>query len=168
MSGGVDKKLVRQPRAAPPDSSPLTLVAAGLDTRLRVETPNSFAGLVFGPDGGIDLYVTVADPVLDRVVHEVRASIGTAVPVRIMAGMNNSLLVLEAVFDHIRGQHAALAARGVQITELGVGILANRVRVGVKGLTSETRALLVARFGAGQVEVYEGQPWITRSDNAEV
>jgi hypothetical protein len=145
------------PRAATPDDSPFPSLAGALDAKLRAEAPSTFAGIVRGTDGAVEVYVTVSDPALTVVVEEVHASTGRRIPVRIVAGKKNSLASLESLFARVRAEAEELRDRGIPLISYGVHIPANRVRLGVEGLTQEVEELLRREFGADQVEVCEGQ-----------
>ena len=145
------------PRAATPDDSPFPSLAGALDAKLRAEAPSTFAGIVRGTDGAVEVYVTVSDPALTVVVEEVHASTGRRIPVRIVAGKKNSLASLETLFARVRAEAEELRDRGIPLISYGVHIPANRVRLGVEGLTQEVDELLRREFGTDQVEVREGQ-----------
>lgn len=140
---------------APPDSSPYRALVSALRTRLSAEAATSFAGTARASDGGIDVYVTAADASVNAIVQELSGAIG-GVNVHIVDGMKNSLATLESVRDEILARRQALMARGINVVELGVHVTANRVRVGVKGLTDGAAAYLAAEFGADRILVFEG------------
>lgn len=68
----------------------------------------------------------------------------------------NSLATLNALRDEILARRQEFRDRGIQIVEFGVDLAANRVRVGVKGLTQSSAAYLITEFGADQIYVFEG------------
>lgn len=68
----------------------------------------------------------------------------------------NSLATLNAVRDEILARRQHFLDRGIRIVEFGVDGAANRVRVGVKGLTDSSAAYLIAEFGAERIYVFEG------------
>lgn len=144
------------PKPARPDDSPFPSLASALDARLRAEAPSTFAGIVRGADGAVEVYVTVSDPVLVAIVEEVHASTGRRIPVRVVPGMLNSLASLEGLFARIRERAQELHDSGVPLVQFGVHIPANRVRLGVEGLTPEIAESLRSEFGADQVEVFAG------------
>jgi hypothetical protein len=146
-----------RPKPAPPDDSPFPSLAGALDARLRVEAPGTFAGIVRGPDGAVEVYATVSDPALVAIVEEIHASSGRRIGVRVVAGMKNSLASLENLFARVRVEAEELRDRGIPLVSYGVHIPANRVRLGVEGLTPELDELLRREFGPDQVEVREGQ-----------
>jgi hypothetical protein len=121
--------------------------------KLRAEASKTFAGIVRGSDGAVEVYATVTDPGLTAIVEEVHASTGRRVPVRIVAGMTNTLASLESLFTQIKGRAQDLIDGGVPLVSFGVHIPANRVRLGVEGLTPEIAELLRREFGPDQVEV---------------
>jgi hypothetical protein len=123
---------------------------------LRIEAPETFAGIVRGSDGAVEVFVTVADPVLAALVHEVHASTGRRVPVRVVPGMKNSLASLESLFARVIVEAEGVRKRGISLVEYGVHIPANRVRLGVEGLTPEIAESLRREFGPDQVEVRVG------------
>ena len=110
-----------------------------------------------GPDGAVEVYVTVSDPALTDLVEEVHASTGRRIPVRVVAGMKNSLASLESIFARVRVEAEGVRKRGIPLVSYGVHIPANRVRLGVEGLTPEIAESLRHEFGPDQVEVFEGQ-----------
>jgi hypothetical protein len=91
------------------------------------------------------------------IVEEVHSSTGRRVPVRVVPGMKNSLISLEAVFGRVRARAQELLDDGVPLVQFGVHIPANRVRLGVERLTPEIADSLRREFGPDQVEVFEGQ-----------
>jgi hypothetical protein len=145
------------PRAAQPDDSPFASLARALDARLRADTPGTFAGIVRGSDGSVEVYATVADPVLTALVDEVHAATGRRIGVRVIAGMKNSLASLEDLFARVRGRADELRQQGTSLVQFGVHIPANRVRLGVEGLTPEIAESLRSEFGRDQIDVFEGQ-----------
>lgn len=126
-----------------------------LDARLRAEVPNSFAGMARKADA-FEVYATVSDPVLMAVVESVRGTSGYQGLVRVVPGMKNSLSSLEAVFARVRARAPELQKEGVVLVQFGVNILANRVGLGVDGLTPEIAESLGREFGAEQIKVNEG------------
>jgi hypothetical protein len=144
------------PKPARPDDSPFASLATALDERLRAEAPSAFAGIVRGPDGAVEVYATVSDPALIAIVEELHASTSREIPVRVVAGMKNSLASLESLFARIKGRAQELHDSGVPLVEFGVHIPANRIRLGVEGLTPEIADLLLREFGSDQVEVFAG------------
>jgi len=98
--------------------------------------------------------VTAADASVNASVQELTAAIG-GVNVHIVDGVKNSLATLESVRDEILARRQALLARGIKVVELGVHVTANRVRVGVKGLTDGAAADLAAEFGTDRILVFE-------------
>jgi hypothetical protein len=148
------------PRPAPPDGSPYGLLVSGLQTRLRAEAANAYAGTARASDGGVDVYLTSVDASVSRVVEQVRAATGGQVPIHMVTGMRNTLATLEGVRSQILARRNELLARGIKIVEFGVHVTANRVRVGVKGLTADAAASLIAEFGADRILVFEGGEYI--------
>jgi hypothetical protein len=144
------------PKAATPDDSPFPSLARALDGRLRAEAAGTFAGIVRGPDGAVEVYLTVIDPALTALVEEVHASTGRRIPVRVVAGMKNSLASLESLFARVRVEAEEIRNRGIALVSYGVHIPANRVRLGVEGLTPEIVESLRREFGPDQVEVTVG------------
>ena len=147
------------PRAAPPEDSPFPSLAVALDARLCADAPDKFAGIVRGADGAVEVYATVSDPALIALVEEVHASTGRRIAVRIVAGMKNNLASLESLFERIRARAQELQDHGIPLVEFGVHIPANRVRLGVEGLTPAIAESLRREFGSDQVEVFEGSRW---------
>jgi hypothetical protein len=141
------------PRTATPDDSPFASLAGTLDARLRAEAPDTFAGIVRGPDGAVEVYATLSNPALVAVVEEVHASTGRRIEVRVVAGMKNSLASLESLFARVRVEAEDVRNRGIPLVSYGVHIPANRVRLGVEGLTPEIAESLRREFGSDQVEV---------------
>jgi hypothetical protein len=144
------------PKAARPDDSPFPSLAGALNARLRAAASRTFAGIVRGPDGAVEVYVTVSDPTLVAIVEEVHASTGRRVPVRVVPGMKNSLASLENLFARVRVEAEEVRKRGIPLVSYGVHVPANRVRLGVEGLTPEIADSLRREFGPDQVEVNEG------------
>lgn len=149
------KERESDPRPAPSDNSPFPSLAGALNARLRAEAPTKFAGTVRGSDGAVEVYATVADPAFTAIVEEVHASTGRRVPVRVVAGMKNSLASLDSLVTRIRERHDALHSEGIQLVQFGVHIPANRVHLGVEGLTPEIAESLRREFGADQIEIAE-------------
>jgi hypothetical protein len=147
-----------QPRAAEPEDSPRANVLRIL-SRLRQEAPDSFAGIIVAPDDSIELLMTVSTPATLRAIDEARKSSRDAVRVRVIEGLKHSLADLERVRDAITMRHAELKASGVNVTEWGASARTNRVRIGVKDLTSESADYLARAFGADKVEIVEGGEW---------
>jgi hypothetical protein len=127
--------------------------------RLRQADPDSFAGLVQSADGSLELLVTTSTAATAKAIDDARASSG-AVPVRVVEGMTFSHAVLEHVRDEILARHAELRSRGINITEFGVDERANRVRVGIKGLTPQMADLVALEFGADMLNIVEGGEWV--------
>jgi hypothetical protein len=146
------------PRAAPPDNSPRAVMVRTL-LRLREEDPDSFAGLVTSPDGSIELLVTRPTPATAKAIDDARALSGDAIPVRVVEGLRFSHAALEGLRDEILARHAELRSRGINITEFGVDERANRVRVGIKGLTPQMSEVVALEFGADMVNIVEGGEW---------
>ncbi|OLC09852.1 MAG: hypothetical protein AUH39_03580 [Chloroflexi bacterium 13_1_40CM_67_9] len=149
-----DQKYVPMP--APPNDSPFHALARALDTRLRADAPDTFAGIVRGADGAVEVLVTLSPPTLVAIVEEVHASTGRRIAVRVVAGLKNNLASLESLFARIREGYQEIVDRGIPLVSVGVHIPANRVRLGVEGLTPELAESLRREFGADQVEVNEG------------
>jgi hypothetical protein len=147
------------PKPAKPDDSPFPSLARALDARLRAEAPGTFAGIVRGPDGALEVYVTVTDSALAALVDEVHASTGRRVPVRVVAGMKNSLASLESLFARVRAEADVVRKRGIPLISYGVHIPANRLRLGVDGLTPDIAESLRREFGPDQVEVRADGPY---------
>ena len=126
---------------------------------MRAEAPSTFAGIVRGPDGAVEVYVTVADRALTALVEEVHVSTGHRVPVRLVAGMKNSLASLESLFARVRVEAEQVRKRGIPLISYGVHIPANRVRLGVDGLTPEIAESMTREFGPDQVEVRADGPY---------
>jgi hypothetical protein len=127
--------------------------------RLRQADPDSFAGLVQSADGSLELLVTTSTAATAKAIDDARASSG-AVPVRVVEGMTFSHAVLEHIRDEILARHAELRSRGINITEFGVDERANRVRVGIKGLTPQMADLVALEFGADMLNIVEGGEWV--------
>lgn len=143
------------PRSARPDDSP----ASRLQTKLHAVAPSSFAGLVVDGDRSLIVYATVVEPALSDAIAEIQASTTGGVAVRVVSGLKNSLATLESVRDQVTARQRDLAARGVNLTQWGPDIVANRVRIGVHGLTPKISADLASEFGADLVLVVEGALW---------
>jgi hypothetical protein len=140
------------PRPARPYVSP----AGQLETKLRAVAPDSFAGLALDGDRSVVVYATVVEPALTSAITEVQASTPGGLTVRLVSGLNNSLATLERVRDQITARQRELAAAGVNLTGWGADIIANRVRIGVHGLTPKISADLAQEFGADRILVVEG------------
>jgi len=140
------------PRSARPDDSP----ASRLQTKLRAVAPSSFAGLVVDRDRSLIVYATVVEPAITDAIGEVQASTAGGIAVRVVSGLSNSLATLESVRDQITARQPDLTARGVKLTQWGPDIVANRVRIGVHGLTPEISADVEREFGADRILVVEG------------
>jgi hypothetical protein len=144
------------PRPAPPEDSPFLSLVGALNARLRAEAPTKFAGIGRGPDGAVEVYATVSDPAFTTLVEEVHLASGSQVPVRVAAGMKNSLASLERLFARIRERAQELHNEGIPLVQFGVHVSANRVHLGVEGLTPEIAESLKCEFGADRVEIAEG------------
>ena len=131
--------------------------AGQLEAKLRIVAPDSFAGLAIDGDRSVVVYTTVVEPALTTAIAEVQASTPGGLTVRLVSGLNNSLATLERVRDQITGRHRELAAAGVNLTQWGADIIANRVRIGVHGLTPKISADLAQEFGADRILVMEGE-----------
>jgi hypothetical protein len=140
---------------ARPDDSP----ASRLQTKLRAVAPSSFAGLVVDGDRSLIVYATVVEPALSDAISEIQASTPGGVAVRVVSGLKNSLATLESVRDQISARQRDLSAQGVMLTNWGPDIVANRVSVGVHGLTPKISADLAREFGADRILVVEGALW---------
>src|SRR6266550_321868 len=103
------------PKAARPNDSPFSSLAGALNARLRADAPSAFAGIVRGPDGAVEVYVTVSDPALVAMVDEVHASTGRPIAVRVVPGMKNSLAALENLFARVRVEAGQLRDRGIPL-----------------------------------------------------
>ena len=147
------------PKPARPDDSPFPSLHRALEPRLRAEARDTFAGIGRGADGALEVYVTVADERLMAVVEDVHTSTGHRVAVRVVPGMKNNLAALENVFGRVRGRAEKLRDGGISLVQFGVHIPANRVHLGVEGLTPEIAEALRHEFGRDQVEVFEGSRW---------
>ncbi|MDP9252551.1 MAG: hypothetical protein M3O80_06050, partial [Chloroflexota bacterium] len=134
------------------------VLTRALDARLRADFPNAFAGFVRASDGALEVYST-GDPALAALVHELQPESGGSVPVRVVTGMTNSLMVLERLHEQVRARAGELKARGIVLGSFGVDVRRNRYRLAVVDLTPEKAALLTAAFGADQVEVVQGGLW---------
>jgi hypothetical protein len=143
------------PKKASPDNSPFTSLASALDARLRADAPTTFAGIVRGEDGAVEVYATVSDAALTALVEEVHASTGRRIAVRVVAGNKNNLASLETLFGRIRARAQDLLGEGVPLVQFGVHVPANRVHLGIEGLTPEIAESLRREFGPDQVEVAE-------------
>ena len=146
------------PRAALPDNSPRAVMARTL-LRLREEDPDSFAGLVQSADGSLELLVTTSTAATAKAIRDARTLSGDAIPVRVVEGLRFSHAVLEQLRDEILARQAELRSRGINITEFGVDDRANRVRVGIKGLTPQMAKLVALEFGADMLNIIEGGEW---------
>jgi hypothetical protein len=73
------------------------------------------------------------------------------------ARLDANLATLERVRDQITARQRELAAAGVNLTQWGADIVANRVRIGVHGLTPKISADLAQEFGADRILVVEGE-----------
>ena len=127
-------------------------------------TPGAYVLIVRGSDGAVEVYATLSNPALVAIVEEVHASTGRRIEVRVVAGMKNSLASLESLFARIRGEAEDVRSRGIPLVSYGVHIPANRVRLGVEGLTPEFAEALRREFGPDQVEVNEGGRYQPMSD----
>jgi hypothetical protein len=142
------------PRPAGPYLSP----AGRLEIKLRAVAPDSFAGLALdGGDRAVVVYTTVVEPALTAAIVEVQASTPGGLAVRVVSGLTNSLATLEMVRDRITARQRELAAQGVNLTAWGADIIANRVRIGVHGLTPKMSADLAREFGADRILVVESE-----------
>jgi hypothetical protein len=152
------------PRTAPPDDAPRARMLRIL-YRLRQEDPDSFAGVVLSSDNSIELLVTASTPATMRAIDDARESGQDSIPLRVIEGMKHSHADLEHLQDDVLKRCADLLSRGVHITEFGVDERANKVRVGVKGLTSERAEIVMREFGVERVYIVEGGEWApTRSE----
>jgi hypothetical protein len=94
-----------------------------------------------------------------KAIDDARRLSGDAVPVRVVEGLRFSHAILEHLRDEILARHAQLRSRGINITEFGVDERANRVRVGIKGLTPQMADLVALEFGADMINIVEGGEW---------
>jgi hypothetical protein len=147
------------PRAASPDNSPRAVTVRTL-LRLRQEDPDSFAGLGQSADGSLELLVTRSTAATTKAIDDARRLSGDQVPVRVVEGLRFSRAALEHLRDQILARHAELRSRGINITEFGVDEHANRVRVGIKGLTPQMADLVALEFGADMLNIVEGGEWV--------
>lgn len=127
--------------------------------RLRQEDPDSFAGLVQSADGSLEIMVTSSTAATVKAIDDARRLSGDALPVRVVEGLRFSHAVLEHLRDEILARHTQLRSRGINITEFGVDERANRVRVGIKGLTPQMADLVALEFGADMINIVEGGEW---------
>ena len=142
---------------APSPARPYLSPAGRLEIKLRAVAPDSFAGLALdGGDRAVVVYTTVVEPALTAAIAEVQASTPGGLAVRVVSGLHNSLATLEMVRDRITARQRELAAQGVNLTQWGADIIANRVRIGVHGLTPKISADLAREFGADRILVVEG------------
>jgi len=130
--------------------------AGRLEIKLRAVAPDSFAGLAL--DGGnraVVVYATIVEPALTDAIAEVQASTAGGLAVRVVSGLKNSLAALERVRDQITARARNLHDQGVNLTSWGADIVANRVQIGVHGLTPKISADLAQEFGADLILVVE-------------
>jgi hypothetical protein len=71
--------------------------------------------------------------------------------------MKNSLASLDRLQAAITARSRDLRSQGINLVSWGVDVRANRVAIGVKGLTPEAAQILYTAFGADRVVVSEGQ-----------
>lgn len=131
-----------------------TLVA-----RLRADVPELYAGLVIGPDGAIQVFAVGDDQRLLALVNATRLTNAAQVDVHVVPKRRHSLATLERVHEKIRSRYDAIAALGIRITQSGVDVRANKVRISVLELTPEAVTRLSSEFGADRVEVVQGGLW---------
>lgn len=93
---------------------------------------------------GEAVFLTTGDP--DAVRAEVGVQIPAGVPYRVER-VSFSRRDLENTRDEIKSSFEALRAAGLDVHSVGIKVSSNRVLVGVKGLTEETTARLIERFG---------------------
>ena len=144
------------PGGSRPSARPDESLVSRLQIRLRAVAPTAFAGIAIEPDRSITVYATVVEPALSQAIAEVQTQTPGGVPVRVTSGIRNSLATLEDVRDRITARARDLVAQGVSLTEWGPDIRANRVRIGVHGLTPAIAAALEREFGADRILVVEG------------
>jgi hypothetical protein len=111
--------------------------------------------LVIDVDRSVVVYTTVVEPALTAAIAEVQASTPGGLAVRVVSGLTNSLATLEMIRDRITARQRELAVQGVNLTSWGADIIANRVRIGVHGLTPKITADLAREFGADRILVVE-------------
>jgi hypothetical protein len=146
------------PRPAPPDDSPFAVLSHRLQTRLRAEFPDAFAGIVRVGDA-FEVYST-GDPGLATAVERLQAEVSREISVRVVTGMTNSLATLERLQENVLARVDELRARGIVLSEFGVDVRSNRLRIGVIDPTPEKASVLRTMFGADQVDVVKGGLWV--------
>src|SRR5438046_5559742 len=134
------------PKAARPDDSPFPSLAGALNARWRTDASSTFAGIVRGPDGAVDVYVTVSDPALVAIVEEVHASTGRRIAVRVVPGMKNSLESLENLFARVGVEADEVRRSGIALVSYGVHLPAKLVHLGVAGPKADIASSLSLEF----------------------
>lgn len=138
--------------SGPPER--VSRLGALLDSGLRSDAPDSYAGLeLIGAT--VVVYATGNGALVTATVREVETTSRSDTPVRVVAGMTNSLATLDHVRDQITARQPELRRRGIALTRWGPDIRSNRVGVGVHELTPESERLLESEFGADRIKVFE-------------
>ena len=143
------------PRPAPPDERSVLLGA--FDKELRRKWPRTFAGLAITPDGTLDVLST-GDPAVNEFASRFAAE-HSDFRLRVVPGMRNSLLDLEAVRDKIHERVGAGQIGQVKVLGYGVDIRSNCVRIGIADLSPEGVRYLQDEFGPDRVCVEKGSLW---------
>jgi hypothetical protein len=118
----------------------------------------------YGPDGRVEIYST-GDPALAAAVRNIERASDRTVPVRIISGMTNSYADLRALQAQVDARRSEFRVRGIELANSSVDIRANRLSLGVIGVTTQQRDFLEAEFGADRVLVAEGQRFTVASES---
>src|SRR5262249_13621012 len=131
-----------------PERDPLQLVAASVERYAAAAMPG-----VYGGDG-IDERAHVVRVLLTGTSHENEGAISANVPVPSLLAFAPSLYSwqqLRAIQQHIQNDHDALAARGIRLTSVGLGL--GHIDVGIANTDPASAQKLIDTYGqALQVE----------------
>jgi hypothetical protein len=154
------------PKPADFDQSPAGVAVRVLDTRLRNSAPDYYGGLAIGRDGAVEVFTTSANPTVTDIITEVTVATRGQIAIRATTGVTNSLIGLERLRDQIT-RDRTIREGGIELTQVGPDVMANKVAIGVNGLTPEIVAVLKSRFGAAKVTVFENAGWRTTSRTSD-
>lgn len=153
--------ITTSPRAALAVDPPAIRLASALNDDLLANLPDVFASVqLIGST--LEVHVTKDHPLLGSRIAASVASVRAASPAqavvpstRVVADAKYSLAELERIQAEITRRIAEFDARGIDIRRWGVDSTTNRLLIGVRGLTEESKQTLEAEFGVDRVSVFE-------------
>jgi hypothetical protein len=132
------------------------LLLGSLDTELRQSLPDDYAGLSIASDGVAEVHVVRST---ERLTDTLRVfagrGAGLQVKFRVAAGRRNSLQDLERAMREVTARRGDLVAMGLHVSQIGIDVVANRVRVGVAGLGAH----VASDFDADLIEFVDAGGW---------